>query len=295
MPTTTSHLLPYPAPEDPADVPADIAALAEAVDAKLDSIGPDQITGATSGQLLVANSSGVVTAVTISGDVSVSNTGAANISSGAVGTDELAANAVTTGKINDGAVTQAKLAANLANVLIPVGSIFPFAGNAAPTGYLLCDGTAVSRTEYADLFSICGTSYGAGNGTSTFNLPDLKGRVLVGLDGAQTEFDARGETGGAKTHTLQSSEMPAHTHSVSGSASPAGSHSHGYVDFGSGGPVGAASGSGFSAATPTGANRTTSPDGTHTHSISVSAASTGGGSSHNNLQPYLVVNYIIRG
>lgn len=109
MPTTSSHLLPYPEASDPADVPADIAALAEAVDTKLDAIAPAQITGPTSGQLLIANASGVVTGTAVSGDVVISNTGDAQIQAGAVGTNELGNSAVTTAKIDNGAVTTAKI------------------------------------------------------------------------------------------------------------------------------------------------------------------------------------------
>lgn len=111
MPTTTTHLLPYPAGTDPADVPADLAALAEAVDAKLSAVTPAQISGATAGQLLVANASGVVTAVTVTGDVTFSSAGAATVGSSAINTNKLANNAVTTAKIDNGAVTAAKLSA----------------------------------------------------------------------------------------------------------------------------------------------------------------------------------------
>lgn len=82
----------------------------------------------------------------------------------------------------------------------PIGTITPFAGTTPPSDYLLCDGTAVSRTTYSDLFAVIGTTYGSGDGSTTFNLPNLKGRVPVGLDGTQTEFDTLGETGGSKTH-----------------------------------------------------------------------------------------------
>lgn len=81
----------------------------------------------------------------------------------------------------------------------PKGSVIQFAGSTAPSGWLLCDGTAVSRTTYADLFAIIGTTYGAGNGSSTFNLPNLKGRVAVGRDNDQEEFNLLGETGGLKS------------------------------------------------------------------------------------------------
>lgn len=95
---------------------------------------------------------------------------------------------------------------------LPVGSILPFAGPVAPSGFLICNGAEVSRVIYDTLFDVIGTAYGVGNGTSTFNLPNLKGKIPVGLDPAQSEFDALAEAGGAKTHALSQSEMPSHTH-----------------------------------------------------------------------------------
>lgn len=94
---------------------------------------------------------------------------------------------------------------NIADMLR--GTIHPYAGSTEPVGALLCDGSAVSRTTYAALFAIIGTTYGAGNGSTTFNLPNLKGRVPVGRDAAQAEFDMLGETGGSKTVTLTKPNM----------------------------------------------------------------------------------------
>nr|DAP06468.1 MAG TPA: tail collar fiber protein [Bacteriophage sp.] len=71
---------------------------------------------------------------------------------------------------------------NKAVPVMPVGCVIPFAGAAAPTGWLLCQGQAVSRTTYAQLFSVIGTTYGSGDGSTTFNLPDMRGRVAVGSD-----------------------------------------------------------------------------------------------------------------
>lgn len=68
------------------------------------------------------------------------------------------------------------------NNLMPIGTVLPFAGSTAPTGWLLCNGQAVDRTVAADLFAVIGTTYGSGNGTTTFNLPDLRGRVVAGKD-----------------------------------------------------------------------------------------------------------------
>ena len=102
--------------------------------------------------------------------------------------------AVTTAKLADGAVTSAKLDASIQNFIIPAGLVVAFAANAPPTGWLLCDGSAVSRTTYSNLFSTIGTTWGQGDGVMTFNLPDLRGRTLfdksvsgtfatLGLDG----------------------------------------------------------------------------------------------------------------
>ena len=91
---------------------------------------------------------------------------------------------------------------------LPIGSIVPYGSTTAPTNWLVCDGSAVSRTTYADLFAVIGTSFGAGNGSTTFNLPNLKGKVPVGYNSSETEFDTMGETGGEKTHTLTTDEIP---------------------------------------------------------------------------------------
>ena len=82
-----------------------------------------------------------------------------------------------------------------------IGAIQMFAGSTAPTGYMICDGSAVSRTTYSDLFDIIGTTYGTGDGSTTFNIPNLKGKVVVGLDGNDTDFDTLGETGGEKINS----------------------------------------------------------------------------------------------
>lgn len=189
----------------------------------------------------------------------------------------------------------------------PTGSVTDFAGSSAPTGWLICDGSAVSRTTYSDLFAVIGTTYGAGDGSTTFNLPDAQGAVIVGLDSAQTEFDALGETGGAKTHTLSTSEMPAHDHTGSSGSSGAtansnGSHNHNsFSATGERYRRGFSLGSGQSAHAPTGGgtayNPSTTTNGAHTHTVSNhthTISSEGGGGAHNNLQPYIVMHKIIK-
>lgn len=217
----------------------------------------------------------------------------AKLLAGSVNTTQLADAAITAAKIAPGAVSQSGTAA-------PVASILQFAGSTAPSGWIICDGAAVSRSTYSDLFTAIGTAYGEGNGSTTFNLPNLKGRVPVGLDSSQTEFDARGETGGAKTHTLTSSEIASHNHSISLTSGSGGTHNHTVTDNTIQSWVSGQRGT----ATPTGTTvlsltegsttQTTSSHTGHTHSVSGSSSSAGGGGAHNNLQPYVVVNYIIK-
>lgn len=150
---------------------------------------------------------------------------------------------------------------------VAAGIIQAFGGTVPPAGWMFCDGAAVSRTTYSHLFNAIGTSYGVGNGSTTFNLPDLRGRVPVGVDGAQIEFDNLGEKGGAKTHTLTIAEMPAHSHTIKGYS--------GVDDKNFTGLNGA-----FAAA-----DAVTPYD--------QQTQSNGGGAPHNNLQPYIVVNFVI--
>jgi microcystin-dependent protein len=97
--------------------------------------------------------------------------------------------------------------------VLPIGTMLPYAStNNIPTNWRICDGSEVSRTDYAELFNAIGTAYGAGDGETTFNLPDKRGRVSVSLDLEQTEFNSVGLKGGEKKHTLTAHEMPSHDH-----------------------------------------------------------------------------------
>jgi microcystin-dependent protein len=110
------------------------------------------------------------------------------------------------------------------DAVLPIGIIQAFAGSAAPSAnWLLCQGQAVSRSTYSSLFGLVGTTYGVGDGSTTFNIPNLSGRVPVGRDAGQAEFDTLGETGGAKTHTLVTGEIPAHQHDIQHGHSGSGS------------------------------------------------------------------------
>lgn len=134
--------------------------------------------------------------------------------------------AVTTSKIDDEAVTTAKLAPSaITAVASPTGSITAFGADTAPDGWLLCDGTAVSRTTYSALFAVIGESFGQGDNVSTFNVPDLRGRFLRGIDdGAGVDPDAASRTamatGGATgdaVGSVQDSAFQSHGHNVSDS------------------------------------------------------------------------------
>lgn len=182
----------------------------------------------------------------------------------------------------------------IAESVNPTGSIIQFAGSAAPNGYLICDGNAISRTTYAALFNVIGTNYGVGDGSTTFNLPNFKGNVAVGYDSSQTEFDQLGETGGSKTQTLTTAQLPSHSHSAGSlSTNNTGAHTHPVYkggNFGSGGSYEAMNG--VSSGSSGTAN--TNSAGNHSHTISGSTGSQGSGNAHNNLQPYLTVNYLIK-
>lgn len=155
------------------------------------------------------------------------------------------------------------------NLLLPSGSVIEYAGDTAPNGWLICDGSAISRQKYSKLFEVIGTTYGSGDGNSTFNLPNLKGKIPVGLNSDDSDFNILGKEGGEKTHILKINEIPSHNHRQTVTASRSGSGST-YVSWNANNLFGNKD---------TGARNT---------------LNTGGGEAHNNLQPYITLNYIIK-
>lgn len=198
--TTTRYGIPYPSATDNNNVPADIQALANAVDTKL-------------------------------------------------------------GTLEDRAIDLAHLAQAVQDLLVPTGSVFTTARTTPPNGYLLCDGSAISRTTYSALYTAIGVTYGTGDGSTTFNLPDLRGRTPIGVGTATGAHGATAHTlaqkGGEESHTLSTAEMPQHRV---------------WNDEGVGTPLGVANGNFY---------------GPYSGFI-------GGNGDHNTMQPYLVLNYIIK-
>jgi microcystin-dependent protein len=213
------------------------------------------------------------------------------------------------------------------SLLVPPGCVMPYAAGSAPGGWLLCDGSSYSRTTYASLFAVIGVQYGAVDG-SHFSVPDMRGRFVIGFKSTDTSFDALGETGGSKTATLTTTELPAHTHTGTtnsdgshthtGTTNSDGSHTHTITDPGhshslssdedveSGGGATVANrdqGTGeFTGTNTTGI--TINSGGAHTHSFTTNSGgshthgfttdSTGSGSAFSIMNPYITLNYIIK-
>ena len=107
----------------------------------------------------------------------------------------------------------------------PVGTIMIYSGTTVPTGYMIADGSSLSRTDYPELYKVLGTTYGSADSTH-FNLPNLSGRTVVGLSTSDNDFKTLGQTGGEKNVTLTVSQLPSHTHTFTGSASQTGDESN---------------------------------------------------------------------
>lgn len=179
--------------------------------------------------------------------------------------------------------------------LMPVGAVLPYAGINAPSGnWLLAYGQAVSRTTYADLFAALSTTYGVGDGSTTFNIPDLRGRVIAGKDDmggtsanrltnpgstGGMDGDILGNTGGSETHTQTTGELAGHNHAVDPKTVIAQQASSGYnAGFGAGG----------AAYSKVGIYADTSP------AYGTNTGTTGSSTPFNIVQPTIILNYIIK-
>lgn len=179
--------------------------------------------------------------------------------------------------------------------LIPAGTMILFGGTSTPSGWFRCDGSAYSRTTYAALFAAIGTTWGVGDGSTTFNVPDLRGRAPIGVgQGSGLTNRTLGSKLGEEGHANTLAENGTHTHTGGLHTHTGGAHSHNYTKttyVGSGGTNNLSSGT-------TGAGQTvaTSSDGAVATSSdgAVATTSSGSGTAHNTMQPSLVVNYLIK-
>lgn len=197
------------------------------------------------------------------------------------------------------------------------GMIYMFAGNQVPNGYLECDGSTVSRDTYSELFSAIGTIFGAGDGVSTFNLPNLSGKIAIG----SSQSHVIGSSGGSETVTLISDELPQHTHEVPQhghtnditATTPSLSHTVTQASFIYYGPNATrAIRNGAWPETANGLNGTSTSNGSRidasidahpatdctvtggiTDAVAGTTSSYGTSGSHNNMQPYVTMRYII--
>lgn len=203
----------------------------------------------------------------------IGGTGAALV----VGNDALVKTSSGAGDENKIAILNASGNFDTGFTGLATGMISPYAGSAAPTGWLLCYGQAVSRTTYADLYTIISTTYGVGDGSTTFNLPDMRGRFPLGKDNmggssANRAVHAQavilGGSAGAETHTLTTDELASHNHAMTPLL--------------------------FSDNVTSTPAVQTAPLANKTGSTSITTASAGSNAAHNNMPPYITLNYIIK-
>jgi microcystin-dependent protein/cytoskeletal protein CcmA (bactofilin family) len=222
-----------------------------------------------SGNLIVGGSAVITGKVGFSNTLSVTNTAIFKSGVTILGDVHVSGKVCASAYYGDGS--------NLTGSL-PTGSIIPYAVTAAPTGYKLCDGQAHTRTgtSTSALFTVLGTLYGVGNGSTTFNVPDLRGRFMAGWNAGTSRLtsvtadmvvgDSIAATGGVQAVSLAVAQIPAHTHGLTAR--------HSYSE-------GTPSGVKFEEAQAVG--------------VSVSAIhETGGGGVHSNIPPVLMINYLIK-
>lgn len=149
---------------------------------------------------------------------------------------------------------------------LPIGTLQPFLGTTAPQGYLFCEGQLLDKAKYPELYNICGNLFGESS-TTQFYLPDLRGRVIAGYDENDTSFNTIGKLLGEKSHTLTVNEMPSHKHSIS------------YIK---------------SNITPLTDAGVSGYNGNNQGIGRTSVDNTGGGKAHNNIQPTLVLKWIVK-
>ena len=228
----------------------------------------------------------VIFANNSSSGFSVSTGGAVNASSAVLGSP-------TGGNEGAGTLNATGIFVNGAPVgAAPTGSVMAFAGSSAPTGWLIADGSAVSRTTFAALFAVVGTAYGAGDGSTTFNLPDLRARSVAGFDSGNAtgrltantaqgvSASALGNTGGEQAHSQTAAEMATHSHGITDPG-----HTHGIPGLQQGG-----AGANVFILNGTGGN----VENTISATTGISVNNAGSGNAANVMGPTIILNYIIK-
>ena len=189
--------------------------------------------------------------------------------------------------------------------VVPVGTVVPYAGNTAPDGWLMCDGSGLSTTDYDELFAVIGTTYGGGGGT--FNLPDMRQKFPMGQASSGTG-SVLGETGGVIDHNHTYNQVIEHTHTgqaqqlsnPSFSTSINGLHQHSFIShlggFGYAHGGHTASFDSFEYGTSANGDHYHTIDIQHTHNLTISnpPGSVTTGTTGNSNAPYLVLNYVIK-
>jgi len=183
------------------------------------------------------------------------------------------------------ATTQASAQANMG---VMTGEIKMWGTASAPTGYLLCNGTAVSRSTYAALFAVYGSTFGAGDGSTTFNLPDFRDRMPIGAGSTY----ALATTGGSASTTLITANLPSHNHTATSTTTITDS-GHAHLSNAGVNPSGGGTLAGGSSLGIGSINTSTATTGI-TASTSTTTANTGSGTAVTTISPYLGIYYIIK-
>lgn len=279
------------------------------------------LTSLAHNQIYIGDVSNEPASVAMSGDATIAASGALTIANGAINNAKVASGAAiavnklaaqtvsraiatdSSGFLTPSATTATELGYvngvtssiqtqinAISAVTVPSGVMVDFGGIAAPTGWLLCDGSAVSRTTYANLFTAIGVVWGSGDGSTTFNLPNMTRRIGMGSggSGSGTIGNAVGNTGGTEAETLSQAQIPVSIGTASSSVTDPG-HFHTVTQA-----LGASGSGGNAILTTAGGSSVNTNSKTTGITVATTITNASGGNSHNNIQPSAIVLKIIK-